>query len=95
MASPIAIRWFVERQSGVRGPSTGDKLQALAQQGEIKPDDFIRQGIDGRPIPASTVEGLFPSVPILSDKPPAKPTPPSSVADKHRSMCHRLRSRLC
>jgi GYF domain 2 len=82
LASPIVPEWFVERPGGVRGPYTGDKLQALAERGELGPDDLIRQGMDGRLILAAKLKGLFPREPILSDESPARPAPPTPVADE-------------
>jgi hypothetical protein len=77
----MTTEWFLERHGGVRGPYTADKLQALVQRGEVRPDDLIRQGMDGRPVPASKVKGLFPSTPIRSAQPPAKSTPTIPVAN--------------
>lgn len=78
----MPTEWFIERKTGVAGPYTAAKLQALAQRGEVTPDDFIRQGMDGRPVPASKVKGLFPSTPIRSEQPPAKSPPTIPVANE-------------
>jgi hypothetical protein len=82
MARPMTTGWFVERQGGVRGPYTRDELKALGQRGQVKPDDFIRHGLNGRPVPAPNFKGLFPSTPTRSDEPPAESAPPTPNADE-------------
>src|ERR1700722_19094772 len=55
----MSTEWFIESKTGVSGPYTGGKLKALAAEGRVSQSDLIRQGADGKPVPASRIKGLF------------------------------------
>jgi hypothetical protein len=48
------------RNNSATGPYTAAALKAFAAAGKIRGTDLIRKGRDGKPVPASSVKGLFP-----------------------------------
>lgn len=67
------MQWYYTKQGQQFGPVTEAELHRLAQQGEIRPDDFVWNPTFGdKWVPASSVETLFarpPSVtsPVIAD----------------------------
>ncbi len=51
--------WYVNSDSGVKGPFAAAALKGMAQQGEVVPSTMVRHGTDGNWVAASHVKGLF------------------------------------
>src|SRR6478609_3820568 len=79
-------RWFVSRQSKLKGPFTLPQLQEMVAAQELKPTDLVcPEG--GAPTTANRVPGLFPEPAPLKPAPspavvaaPAPAAPPSTVS---------------
>jgi hypothetical protein len=72
----MPVEWFVQRKTGVSGPYTAAQLKTLAEEGKVTASDLIRKGMDGNPVPASRVKGLFD---VAEQAKPSPPPPP--IAD--------------
>jgi hypothetical protein len=59
----MAGEWFCKIADRERGPLSSAQLKSLAAQGELHPQDLVRQGTDGAWVPADRVKGLFSTVP--------------------------------
>jgi len=55
----MAEECFIERNGEVHGPFSTSQLKELAQIGKIGPDDLVRRGRDGQPVPAGKINGLI------------------------------------
>lgn len=66
-------KWYVQLMGLEQGfgPMSVADLRCMVSQGELVASDRVRLGADGEWLPASTIDGLFPSA--------AQPPPPSPV----------------
>jgi len=63
------------------GPLPADELRALAQSGQLRPTDEIRQGEQGAWHPAARYQGLSFKLPLVNSPPsPSRPTTSSSMS---------------
>ncbi len=55
----MAVEWYCKIAGAELGPLSGQQLKALAADGRLRPGDEVRQGSDGKWVPASRVKGLL------------------------------------
>ncbi len=70
----MAAEWYCKIAGREIGPLSPHQLKAMAERGQILPDDGVRRGADGPWIPAKEVNGLIP--PPAAPPPVAVPAPP-------------------
>jgi parallel beta-helix repeat protein len=63
------------------GPFSPSQLKALAVEGRIRPDDLIRKGHDGQPIPARKIAGLADAFEAATSQTTAPSQQPGQPAD--------------
>ena len=68
-------QWFYKVADREIGPLAAPQLKAMAQRGNLRPEDLVRLGTDGRWVPAERVQGLFPQ----PGSPPAKGGKPAQA----------------
>jgi hypothetical protein len=69
----MSHHWFCKVSGKQVGPLSSQQLKAMAAQGKLHPDDFIRQGEEGQWVAASRVKGLFPSQGAAKTTPAERP----------------------
>ena len=71
------VSWYYQAMGEELGPVSWAELKELAETGFVTPDVLVRQGDDGRWVPASQVKGLFDggSQPAEAEKPRAVSEP--------------------
>ena len=82
MAKPM---WFYQMMGAEIGPLSSAELMEKVQIGQVQADTLVRQGTDGKWIPADRWKGLLPK-PAEEELPPAppptvKPSGSTSVAE--------------
>lgn len=65
-APGLDSQWWGWMGSVEYGPVGFQQVFALARNGQIKPTDFVRNGLLGQYVPAGTLPGLFNAVAIIS-----------------------------
>ncbi len=55
----MAAEWYCKIAGAELGPLSAQQLKALAADGRLRPSDEVRQGSDGKWVPASRVKGLL------------------------------------
>jgi TM2 domain-containing membrane protein YozV len=55
----MPVELFIVRDGDTTGPFAPQELKKMARAGEVKSDDLICKGLDGKPVRASKVKGLF------------------------------------
>ena len=72
-----AVSWYYQAMGEELGPVSWAELKELAETGFVTPEVLVRQGGDGRWLPASQVKGLFDggSPPAEAEKPRAASEP--------------------
>lgn len=65
-APGLDSQWWGWMGSVEYGPVGFQQVFALARNGQIKPTDFVRNGLLGQYVPAGTLPGLFSAVAIVS-----------------------------
>ncbi len=86
MAKPM---WFYQMMGGEIGPLSSAELMGKVQIGQVQADTLVRQGADGKWIPADRWKGLIPK-PTEEELPPVpsptlKPTGFADVAEPESS----------
>jgi hypothetical protein len=56
----MSQNWFCKVSGKEVGPLSSHQVKVLAAKGKLKPEDLIRQGEEGKWIPARRAKGLFP-----------------------------------
>lgn len=75
----MAARWFCLIDQQQYGPFSGVQIQQLAQQGQLRPADFVRTETDSNWTSAADLPGLFPAV-VPTVGPAAAQTPVTAAA---------------
>ena len=57
----MAVEWFCQVSGEQLGPLSARQLKTMAQRGQLTPDSQVRQGSNGKWVPAGRVKGLFSS----------------------------------
>ena len=68
----MSQNWFCKVSGKEVGPLSSHQVKVLAAKGKLKPEDLIRQGEEGKWIPARRAKGLF-SPNVAADAGAAKP----------------------
>lgn len=68
----MSQNWFCKVSGKEVGPLSSHQVKVLAAKGKLKPEDLIRQGEEGKWIPARRAKGLF-SPNVAADAGVAKP----------------------
>lgn len=59
--------WYYKSENGEHGPCAFDEIVDLVAQGRLQQQDDLRQGADGKWVPAASIVGLFPEPEELHD----------------------------
>ena len=78
---PMPSDAFVLKGGKKYGPFSPSQLKQLAATGEITPEDLIKRGQDGLPVPARTIAGLAEAFNEAANQPPAPSQPPVQSGD--------------
>ena len=77
----MTAEWYCEIAGREVGPLSPQQLKAMAEKGQILPDDGVRRGAQGEWVPARQINGLIPT----SDLPPPVVGPPVPEVEQPRN----------
>ena len=75
----MAAQWYCKISGKAIGPLSSRQLKMLADDGRLQPDNPVRQGNQGKWVPAQRVKGLFPPADSSRAESDAK-IPPQNAA---------------
>lgn len=76
----MAIELFLEQGGELSGPFSPSDMRRMVNDGEVRREDLIRKRMDGKPVLAENIKGLFPTELATVKTTPKKSTQPTQRA---------------